>query len=770
MLTIDTYVHQIVPMQPPGAMLVPAVATDGTTSLHDGLVIALLRPAEPARRHLIIAGIEGGDRISAADAAAVRDVARQSDAVLHVVERESSQLGDSHNQRSRSWGALPVRRGGFGMVAEAAAVTGGTVHPVGIFGDRNLVREFKEIVDRFRGGYVLRYSPEGVKRDGWHEIVVSVPKVANAVVRARRGYFMETPAASGETTRDTGTAADARAPGPVAPSTLDDFAAIFDRGDDAALQTALRRTRDLRRVIREYREGGTPWPATPKRDAIFVLELAASGLIGRDSETRADAAALLQAHHDLVRAPFGADEFECAWYGAAAATLQGGLLAGVALQALPRELERCPADARLHLARAIVSDQLASTTTARAGVSREVVAEMSRDEVLQRYEAAMTYPAVSAEARVRAGWFAYRIGRRDKAIEYLDGIPPAASSDPVVPYFGHLIRGQVLRAQGRFDEAIAAFRAALGAWPGAQSARVGLMTLLVAHGDRSEAESLAEAVADRASKSDRSLVALLAGRLPQPFSVADEPEEARTMTARVSRLTWCLAALALLTSADAQESLPTFRSTADAVRVDVSVQRGGRPVAGLTIADFDLVDEGVAQTITSVSYERLPIDVTVALDVSASVSGRLLADLRQSIEQLEGRLREGDRLKLIAFNMRVRRNPGLHHPRRRHANGAGERRCGWQHGALRYAGGRTDVRRARRPAPADHALHRRIGHEQHHGPGHASRSREPHDVDAGVRGSATVGGAEHATPSGHDEGPVIVVRPAGGWRRDSSPR
>jgi VWFA-related protein len=127
------------------------------------------------------------------------------------------------------------------------------------------------------------------------------------------------------------------------------------------------------------------------------------------------------------------------------------------------------------------------------------------------------------------------------------------------------------------------------------------------------------------------------------------------MTARVSRLTWCPAALALLTSVNAQESLPTFRSTADAVRVDVSVQRGGRPVAGLTIADFDLFDEGVAQTITSVSYERLPIDVTVALDVSSSVSGRLLADLRRSIEQLEGRLREGDRLKLIAFNMRVRR-------------------------------------------------------------------------------------------------------------------
>ncbi len=39
----------------------------------------------------------------------------------------------------------------------------------------------------------------------------------------------------------------------------------------------------------------------------------------------------------------------------------------------------------------------------------------------------------------------------------------------------------------------AAFRAALATWPGAQSARVALMTLLVNRGDREEAAALAEA-------------------------------------------------------------------------------------------------------------------------------------------------------------------------------------------------------------------------------------------------------------------------------------
>ena len=47
--------------------------------------------------------------------------------------------------------------------------------------------------------------------------------------------------------------------------------------------------------------------------------------------------------------------------------------------------------------------------------------------------------------------------------------------------------------RGRSDDAIASYRAALEVWPGAQSARVALMTLLVSRGRRDEAANLAEA-------------------------------------------------------------------------------------------------------------------------------------------------------------------------------------------------------------------------------------------------------------------------------------
>ena len=44
------------------------------------------------------------------------------------------------------------------------------------------------------------------------------------------------------------------------------------------------------------------------------------------------------------------------------------------------------------------------------------------------------------------------------------------------------------------DDAVAAYRSALVTWPGAQAARVALMTLLLARGESGEAEKLAEAV------------------------------------------------------------------------------------------------------------------------------------------------------------------------------------------------------------------------------------------------------------------------------------
>jgi VWFA-related protein len=104
-----------------------------------------------------------------------------------------------------------------------------------------------------------------------------------------------------------------------------------------------------------------------------------------------------------------------------------------------------------------------------------------------------------------------------------------------------------------------------------------------------------------------------------------------------------------------QDPAPVFRAGADAVTVEASVRRERRPVMGLRTADFELLDNGVPQEITDVTYEKLPIDVTVLLDISASVTGPVLDELRRALRQLRADLGAADRLKLVAFNMRIRR-------------------------------------------------------------------------------------------------------------------
>ena len=113
-------------------------------------------------------------------------------------------------------------------------------------------------------------------------------------------------------------------------------------------------------------------------------------------------------------------------------------------------------------------------------------------EVKRRYEEAMKSPETEAEARVRSALFLDRLGEYRQAIDLLER-PMAESPDKYVSFLVHLARGKVLRRLGRLDEAEAAFRSALATWPGAQSARISLMTLLATGGDPHEAAALAEA-------------------------------------------------------------------------------------------------------------------------------------------------------------------------------------------------------------------------------------------------------------------------------------
>jgi hypothetical protein len=278
--------------------------------------------------------------------------------------------------------------------------------------------------------------------------------------------------------------------------TVESLTSAFDRADYTAVQTGFRQAKDLGKLIREYRAARSPWPNAPHQDAVFALELGLAGLHSDDLNTRDEANRLLMQYDTLVRHPLGADNFECTWYWAEVAGLEGLIRPVPAKPFVARALLRCPNEARLHLAQAFVTDQQwpLGTTSVVAGQQFVVGPGPELDREISRlYDQAMKFAETAAEARVRGAWFSYRTGRFDRANELIGGIQ-GQPADRHVSYLADLVRGHALRAQGHDDAAAASFRAALTTWPGAQSARIALMTLLVNGGRRPEAEALAEAI------------------------------------------------------------------------------------------------------------------------------------------------------------------------------------------------------------------------------------------------------------------------------------
>jgi VWFA-related protein len=102
-----------------------------------------------------------------------------------------------------------------------------------------------------------------------------------------------------------------------------------------------------------------------------------------------------------------------------------------------------------------------------------------------------------------------------------------------------------------------------------------------------------------------------------------------------------------------------FRTAVDTVILDVLVMQGNRAVAGLTAKDFVVTDNGVPQSIVEVSRETLPLDVTLVIDTSGSVQGRLLAALVRAVNRVRRDLRDDDRVSLVSFDQRIRERVAL---------------------------------------------------------------------------------------------------------------
>lgn len=287
---------------------------------------------------------------------------------------------------------------------------------------------------------------------------------------------------------------------------LDPLLRAYEREDYALVYERLGGVLDLPRLLRSLRAVSRPWPEAPRRSAVFALVVAAAAVASNGQSTVDETVRLLMQQSDMLGSSSESDGFQCGWHWAALALLQGSVRTAETEPAGARALERCPREARIVLADAVLTDQRYPVIgpAIRSGEAARAEAA-AHQAIIDRYEAARAFPETELEARVRLAWLLFRLRRFDEALALTGNLdaPPSdlagngfqADIDRQVRYVGYFVRGQTLRERRDFDRALEAYRQAVEIWPEAQSARVALMTLLATRGGRGEAEQLAAAIA-----------------------------------------------------------------------------------------------------------------------------------------------------------------------------------------------------------------------------------------------------------------------------------
>jgi VWFA-related protein len=438
------------------------------------------------------------------------------------------------------------------------------------------------------------------------------------------------------------------------------------------------------------------WRRAPRRiHTVFMLDLA---LVGFNHgwvywlDVVEQARKLLTMRLEPPGADPDTDRFEIAWHKASIALLESlrrpDLVEKHGVAPLETRMAATPLatgeprliDPWIALARGVNEEQWS--------VTEPTMLPTHGVAALRHFEEAAAHESTRAEALVRKAWLLVRLGRPADALTALDGLS-GATPDAAVRYWSRLFRGRALDALGRTDEAERAYRDALDLVPHAQAPSVALTALELRRGRHDEAYRWAAAV--RGAPADLSdpwwqyfyadfrffrarLVDLRRGAKAgttgttgttgprnqltrvnflfgeQVNSVFDEQSEEVDEECRL--VSPVVPVVPVAPVVPAQQ--PVFRRAVHSVELDVAVMAGNRAVADLTAADFEVLDNGVKQTVREVIYETQPIDLTLVLDTSGSVDGALLASVVRAVNRIRERLRRDDRVSVVTFDQRIR--------------------------------------------------------------------------------------------------------------------
>ena len=138
-----------------------------------------MRPADADQsRPVLLLFSDGRDTSSWLRSGHVIEATKRSGMVVHVVELVADEFMGFRGTEPRPstfLGTLADTGGGRRWFAKSS---------------RDLRELFGKALNELRARYLLTYSPNGVSREGWHDLKVSL-KNARGEVTARPGYFAE---------------------------------------------------------------------------------------------------------------------------------------------------------------------------------------------------------------------------------------------------------------------------------------------------------------------------------------------------------------------------------------------------------------------------------------------------------------------------------------------------------------------------------------------------------------------------------------------------
>jgi hypothetical protein len=170
--------------------------------VYDGLLAALLHRTSIGRRHVVVAFTDGEDCGSVVRPDHLRSLGRRVEATLYWLPAGSARVAlrlEPVNNGPFNYSAVSDFEGTESacdqspvadpaVLREMVEATGGEVY-TGRNND-NATRAIREVIENYRQTYVLRYTPTGVSRLGWHALAVYVSG-RGYTVRARAGYLVE---------------------------------------------------------------------------------------------------------------------------------------------------------------------------------------------------------------------------------------------------------------------------------------------------------------------------------------------------------------------------------------------------------------------------------------------------------------------------------------------------------------------------------------------------------------------------------------------------